>query len=90
MLNSTATRIVINKVGNKKKAEAVEFLFKNRPYSVRVKKEVILSAGALNSPQLLLLSGVGPASELRKVGARKALRGLYVRSMSLQDSIIFY
>ena len=31
-------------------------------------KEVILSAGAIGSPQLLLLSGVGPKAELAAVG----------------------
>jgi choline dehydrogenase len=31
-------------------------------------KEVVLSAGGLKSPHLLLLSGVGPAAELRQVG----------------------
>ncbi len=35
---------------------------------VRAEREVLLSAGAINSPQLLLLSGVGPADELRAVG----------------------
>lgn len=34
----------------------------------RASKEVILSGGAINSPQLLLLSGVGPADDLRKLG----------------------
>jgi choline dehydrogenase-like flavoprotein len=32
------------------------------------KKDVILSGGALNSPQLLMLSGIGPADELQKHG----------------------
>lgn len=36
--------------------------------TVRATKEVILSGGAINSPQLLLLSGVGPADHLREMG----------------------
>jgi len=31
-----------------------------------INKQVILSGGAVNSPQLLMLSGVGPADELQK------------------------
>ena len=37
---------------------------------VRADKEIILSAGAINSPQLLLLSGIGPRSHLNATGIK--------------------
>jgi choline dehydrogenase len=39
----------------------------------RARREVILSAGAIGSPQLLLLSGIGPARELKAQGIEVAL-----------------
>ena len=41
--------------------------------NIRALREVILSAGALQSPQLLLLSGIGPAAELKAAGITPAL-----------------
>lgn len=40
---------------------------------VRPEGDVLLSAGAIDSPRLLMLSGVGPADELRALGIRSAV-----------------
>lgn len=44
----------------------MEFDFNNAAYQVKAKREVILSAGTTNTAQLLMLSGIGPLSELKK------------------------
>ena len=51
---------------------------------VRAGREVVLCAGAIGSPQLLLLSGIGPPDELKQVGVqpRHELRGV---GRNLQD-----
>ncbi|ARH89521.1 GMC family oxidoreductase [Streptomyces sp. MOE7] len=46
----------------------VEFRWAERTVTVRAAAEVLVSAGAVDSPRLLLLSGVGPADELRRAG----------------------
>jgi choline dehydrogenase len=46
----------------------VEYLRDSRIRQVRAKEEVLLCAGAIDSPRLLLLSGIGPADELRRLG----------------------
>lgn len=60
---SIVTKILIDPIT--KTAHGVEFVRGNRRYKVRATKEVILSAGAINSPQLLMLSGIGPRKHLR-------------------------
>ncbi|XP_055837662.1 glucose dehydrogenase [FAD, quinone]-like [Episyrphus balteatus] len=54
-------------------AFGVNYVFRNKTYTIRAKKEVILSSGTFNSPQLLMLSGVGPREKLRKVGIKQKL-----------------
>ncbi|KAI0832660.1 GMC oxidoreductase [Trametes gibbosa] len=49
-------------------ADSVEFEYKGHVYTVKAKKEVILSAGTLKTPQLLELSGIGNPNILRKLG----------------------
>ncbi len=51
-----------------KRAVGVEYASGGRRIEVRAQREVILSAGAINSPQLLQLSGIGPREVLRKAG----------------------
>jgi choline dehydrogenase len=48
------------------RATGVVYSSGGRSYHQRAVREVLLSGGAINSPQLLMLSGIGPADELRK------------------------
>lgn len=52
-----ATKVMIN--SKTKRAYGVKIIRNNHPQVVRAKRDIILSAGALSSPQLLMLSGVG-------------------------------
>ncbi|CAH0559285.1 unnamed protein product [Brassicogethes aeneus] len=68
MTNSLAIKIKIDPAS--KIAEGVYFSYKNQIYYAGARKEVILSAGAIQSPQLLMLSGMGPKEHLDSVGIR--------------------
>jgi len=57
--------------------------------SARARREVILSAGAINSPQLLLLSGIGPAAQLQALGIPVIADRPGVGA-NLQDHLEFY
>lgn len=63
---STATKVIIDEDNV---ARGVEFLDQNNnTFTVNARKEVIISAGALHTPQLLLLSGIGPQNQLKEFG----------------------
>lgn len=63
-LNALTTRIVVERG----RAVGVEYVSGGRKRLVRAEREVIVCGGAYNSPQLLLLSGIGPAAQLQKLG----------------------
>ena len=80
-LNTLATKIIFDKNGKKPKAIGIEYLQgkslysadprynasdKGIPGKAYASKEIIVSGGAFNTPQLLLLSGIGPAAHLKK------------------------
>ena len=52
----------------KGRAVGVEVMEGGRPTLLRAEREVLLTAGAIGSPKLMLLSGMGPADELKALG----------------------
>ncbi|EDW51050.1 GM12028 [Drosophila sechellia] len=67
-MNSHVTRIIIEP--GTMRAQAVEFVKHGKVYRIAARREVILSAGAINTPQLMMLSGLGPRKHLEKHGIR--------------------
>lgn len=65
-LFSHVTKVLVEK--STKQAYGVEFIRDGNKQVVYATKEVILSAGAIGSPQLLMLSGIGPKEHLEEVG----------------------
>lgn len=64
-LGCKAERFILD---NSKKVTHVVFSAEGNTYQVDVKREAILSTGALLSPYILLLSGIGPKAELERSG----------------------
>jgi choline dehydrogenase len=62
--NALTTRVIIEKG----RAVGVEYSHRGRLKTLRAEREVILSGGAVNSPQLLQLSGIGDPDHLRGLG----------------------
>ncbi|MHB8912008.1 MAG: GMC family oxidoreductase [Lysobacter sp.] len=54
--------------GGGRRASGVVYTARGKAYHQAAAREVLLSGGAVNSPQLLMLSGIGPARQLRNHG----------------------
>ena len=66
VIKGLATKIIIEA----SQATGVEYTQGSKKSVVSASKEVIIAASAINSPKLLLLSGIGPASELKSKGIK--------------------
>jgi choline dehydrogenase len=78
--DALATRVLIEHG----RAVGVRYLRRGVEQEARAGREVLLCGGAVNSPQLLLLSGVGPADHLRAHGIEPVLDAPRV-GLGLQD-----
>ena len=71
--------------GTEPRAVGVAYVRDGRRRTVAARKEVVLAAGAIGSPQLLMVSGVGPKEHLAEVGV-PVVRDLKV-GHNLQDHV---
>ena len=83
LLNTDVTKVLFD--GDR--ASGVELVTGDGVKSVSATREVILSAGTIHSPKLLMLSGVGDAAQLQKLGIKPVanLRGV---GQNLQDHVL--
>lgn len=66
--NTMATKLIFDETNTRVIGVTLEK--NNRKYKILAKKEVIVSGGAINSPQLLMLSGIGPKEHLESMKIR--------------------
>lgn len=64
LLNAHVNRLVIRK----KRVNGVEFTYAGKTHTISAKHEVVLSTGAINTPRILMLSGIGPEADLKRHG----------------------
>mmetsp|Transcript_6704 Transcript_6704/g.8737 ORF Transcript_6704/g.8737 Transcript_6704/m.8737 type:complete len:602 (-) Transcript_6704:8-1813(-) len=80
-IESQVTKILLSE--SRSEAVGVEV---NQKYQIFAKKEVVLSAGAIGSPHIMLLSGIGPKAELEEVGVT-CLRDMPEVGKNMEDHI---
>ncbi|KAI0332148.1 GMC oxidoreductase [Cubamyces sp. BRFM 1775] len=89
LTNSTVTKINFRSGSSPLQAVGVEFINGNQRYNAVARKEVILAAGAFQTPQILELSGIGNKDILSKLGIN-TLVDLPSVGENLQDHVYVY
>lgn len=84
LTGALAARIIFDR----RRATGVEFRYRRKAVRVKASREIILSLGAIHTPKLLMLSGIGDEADLRKVGIPvvQALPGV---GRNLHDHVAF-
>jgi choline dehydrogenase len=88
-LNIFSNSFVEKIIFDGKKAIGIEVKIKSKLEKIYAEKEVILSAGSINSPHLLMLSGVGEANHLKEKGIN-VIHNLKGVGRNLQDHLETY
>ena len=79
-------RITFDRAGSAPRANGVTYTAGGKAFHQAAGREVLLSGGAINSPQLLMLSGIGPAADLRRHGIDVSVDAPQV-GQNLQDHL---
>ncbi|MEP6702522.1 MAG: GMC family oxidoreductase N-terminal domain-containing protein, partial [Betaproteobacteria bacterium] len=80
--DAPVTRLVLEG----KRATGVQYTQRGQSFEAKANREVLLTAGACHSPQLLQLAGIGPAAHLARMGI-PVVHGLEGVGMNLQDHL---
>ncbi len=86
-LTTTTGALVTRLLFEGTRTVGVEYIHKGTLHQVRVNQEVILSAGAFDSPKLLMLSGIGDAEYLQSLGISVVV-DLPGVGQNLQDHVV--
>ena len=86
MTEATVESLCLSQDPDRIRATGVKLLHKGQRLEIQAAKEVLLAAGAVASPQLLQLSGIGPQDELQShsIAVRRNLDGV---GQNLQDHL---
>tara|TARA_R110002167_G_scaffold140492_1_gene328304 strand:+ start:4218 stop:5996 length:1779 start_codon:yes stop_codon:yes gene_type:complete len=83
-LTAQAEAMVLNIIVKDGRATGVKILVDGKEHIVKARKEIILSGGSINSPQILMMSGIGPKDHLKEHGI-SVVKDLPGVGQNLQD-----